>query len=71
MRAYFPLGKTEARDIDLSIRLHTEVRRCAREVLRKFKDRGDHYEYVGGMNTINDLEAAVDAVEGYEITGQS
>lgn len=69
-RMYHPLGKEhEARDIDKSIGLHTKVRRLAREVLRKMKDRGDHYTYEGGMNLIEDLREAVDAVEGYEIMG--
>lgn len=71
MRVYHPLGiEHEARDIDKAIRLHTEVRRIARLIVDEFNDCGGHYEYTGSTSLVDHLRDAVDAVEGYEITGQ-
>lgn len=50
---------------------YDEVRRCAGEVSRKFKDTvgGDQYVYVGSMNTVDDLREALETVEGMLIVG--
>lgn len=53
------------------IEAHDEVRRCASEVARKFKNTvgGDRYAWTGSMNLVDDLREAIEAVEGMQIAG--
>lgn len=45
--------------------LYDEVRRCAGEVARKFKDTvgGDQYGWTGSMNDVDNLRVALDDLE--------
>ena len=45
--------------------LYEEVRRCAGEVSRKFKDTvgGDTYDWTGSMNAVDNLRVALDDLE--------
>lgn len=57
-------------DRDELLRRADEALSARREVLRAIRDRGDHYEYAGGMNTVEEARDAVEHYEGYKITGQ-
>lgn len=35
-----------------------DIRRCSEAIVGEFKDVGDHYEYVGSMNAVEDLRDA-------------
>lgn len=42
-----------------TMELLNDLRRCAEEVAKSFTDHGDHYEYTGSMNAVEDLRSAV------------
>ncbi len=49
------------------IRRYDNLRSMAQNLQRKFRNRGDHYEFTGGMNDVEMLRDAIDEVEGYMI----
>lgn len=47
------------------LELYDNLRSAAVILSRGFRDRGDHYEFVGSMNDVEWLREAVGNVEGF------